>query len=159
MSLIDLPTAKAHLRLESDYPDGQVEPYLNAAELLAAQFLNRRIYADGGAMAAAASGVQTALLAAGVAYQGALDDALAITDCVARKVLRESALGIYKDAQTEAREVLAGIVTNDLIEAGILLILGHLFENRQEYIVGTIVAKLPMGAHHLLQPFRVDMGV
>ena len=53
MSIIALTTAKAHLRLESDYPDDQVQGKLDAAESSAAQFLNRRIFEDQDALNAA----------------------------------------------------------------------------------------------------------
>ena len=46
MSIIDIDVARAHLRLEPDYPAQQVQPYLDAAEDAARQFLNRRIFAD-----------------------------------------------------------------------------------------------------------------
>jgi len=51
-----------------------------------------------------------------------------------------------------------GIVVNDLIRAGILLILGHLYLNR-ETVTDVTVNEVPMGALHLLQPYRIDMGV
>ncbi len=46
-----------------------------------------------------------------------------------------------------------GIIKGD-IKLAMLLLIGHWFENREESIVGTIVAKIPMGAKDLLAPYR-----
>lgn len=40
------------------------------------------------------------------------------------------------------------------IRAAILLILAHLFEHRQEFVVGSIIAKIPMTSEWLLYPYR-----
>jgi Phage gp6-like head-tail connector protein len=52
------------------------------------------------------------------------------------------------------------IVTDD-VRAAILLILGKLYGNREDVVVGTgrTVQKLPDGAQYLLQPYRVGLGV
>lgn len=158
MSVIALATAKAHLRLESDYPDAQVQGKLDAAESSAAQFLNRRIYASQGALDTAVAAVPAALVAAGTAYQAALTAAAEIDDSVARCAAEKYALRVYRDAQTLASETYAGVVINPQIEAAILLTLGHLFENRQDVQQGA-VQQLPIGAEQLLFPFRVGLGV
>lgn len=159
MSLIDLPTARAHLRLEDDYPDEQVELYLNAAEKTAALFMNRRIYADQAALDAEILTVPAALLAAGTTYTTAIQANLAITDLVARSADDAYALSVYEAAQTTGYQIRAGIVIDDAIRAGILLILGHLFEQRQDTVVGASVATLPMGSRSVLMPYRVAMGI
>lgn len=158
MSIVDLSTAKAHLRLEDDYPDSQVLPKLEASERMAAEFLNRRIYGADSELATAVSGVPTALVAAGAAYQVALTTADAIDDEVARCAAQGYARRVYREAQAAAGETYAGIVINQQIEAAILLTLGHLFENRQDVQQGA-VQQLPVGATQLLFPFRVGLGV
>lgn len=158
MSLITLATAKAHLRLESDYPDAQVQGKLDAAERMAAEFLNRRVYANADALTAAVAAVPAALVAAGTAYETALTVADAIDDCVAQRAAKGYALRAYRDAQTVACETYAGIVINPQIEAAMLLTLGHLFENRQDVQQGA-VEQLPIGAEQMLFPFRVGLGV
>lgn len=45
------------------------------------------------------------------------------------------------------------------IKAGVLLILGGLFEYREEQIVGDTAAELPMGSENLLRPHRVLLGM
>lgn len=158
MSLIDLAVARAHLRLEDDYPDEQILPYLLAAESAAAQFLSRGVFADEIALTAAIGGVPAALVAASEAYETAREVADAIEDCVARCAAQEHACWVYKNAQTAARETYSGIVINAQIEAAVLLTLGHLFENRQDVQQGS-VQQLPIGSQQLLFPFRVGLGV
>lgn len=40
------------------------------------------------------------------------------------------------------------------IKQAVLLIVGHLYENREQSVIGTIVAELPLGVWALLRPFR-----
>lgn len=159
MSLIDLPSAKAHLRVSSSYPDAQVSVYLNAAETMAAQWLNRNIYADQSALDTAVAAVPAALIAAGAAYEAAMDDAKAITDPVARCAAEEYAASVYKTAQDSARRTRAGVVIDDMVRAGMLLWLGHLFVNREDVVAGVSVDAVPNGARVVLQPYRVEMGI
>ncbi|KQV78478.1 hypothetical protein ASD15_21945 [Massilia sp. Root351] len=42
--------------------------------------------------------------------------------------------------------------------AAALLMLGHLYANREDTVVGVSVAELPMGAKSLLSSYRVGMG-
>lgn len=41
------------------------------------------------------------------------------------------------------------------LHAAMLLLVGHLFENREQTVKGTIVAALPMGVESLLSPYRL----
>ena len=45
------------------------------------------------------------------------------------------------------------------IRAAMLLIIGTLYENREQIVVGTIAAKLPFAAETLLQGYRVQLGM
>jgi uncharacterized phage protein (predicted DNA packaging) len=55
-----------------------------------------------------------------------------------------------------------GIVINGPIQAAMLLLIAHLYENR-EAVVGVRDAgntvELPLGVMHLLQPYRIGLGV
>lgn len=51
------------------------------------------------------------------------------------------------------------MVANDLIRAACLLIVGHLYANRENVVVGSSVAQLPMGALELVTPYRVGWGI
>lgn len=54
---------------------------------------------------------------------------------------------------------IAGIVINPAIQAALLLIVGHLYANREDVLAGVSVAQLPNGSQYLLQPYRSGMGV
>ena len=50
--------------------------------------------------------------------------------------------------------LLAGDDDMDMVRAGILLMLGDLFFNREEVVTGTIASQLPTGAKRCLRPLR-----
>jgi hypothetical protein len=68
--------------------------------------------------------------------------------------------GVYPSADALAAAVLAGdvgpcpMVANDMVRAGILLLLGDLYANREETVTGTIATQLPTGARACLRPLR-----
>jgi uncharacterized phiE125 gp8 family phage protein len=43
----------------------------------------------------------------------------------------------------------------DGLQHGLLMLIGHWFENREEVVTGTIATKLPVASENLLRPFRV----
>jgi uncharacterized phiE125 gp8 family phage protein len=45
------------------------------------------------------------------------------------------------------------------IVSAMLLIIGHLYENRQQNLAGMAVNELPMGVCALLQPYRLNIGI
>lgn len=71
----------------------------------------------------------------------------------------------YGDAEALAAAVLEGtagvepILINPSVRAACLLILGSLYANREDVVVGTISSELPMGSRSLLTPYRVGWGV
>jgi Phage gp6-like head-tail connector protein len=156
VSLIDLPTAKAHLLVEADYPDAQVAGYLSAAERAVAEFLNRRIYAAQDALDAAIADVPASVSAASSAYKAALEAAAQIEDATAQEMATEHAERAFSAAKAAARETYDGIVMNDAIKVGILIVLAHLSEERE----GGAASALEIGstAHQMLVPHRVGWG-
>lgn len=50
------------------------------------------------------------------------------------------------------------VVPSPIISA-ILLIIGHLYENRQQNVTGLNINELPMGVMALLQPYRLNLGI
>lgn len=46
------------------------------------------------------------------------------------------------------------MVANDMVRAGVLLLLGDLYANREETVTGTIATQLPTGARACLRPLR-----
>jgi len=71
---------------------------------------------------------------------------------------------VYPDAESMAAAVLDGsagadpMLITDAIRAGILLILGHLYTNRED-VGGVALAALPRGSRELLAAYRVGWGV
>lgn len=49
------------------------------------------------------------------------------------------------------------IVINNSITTAVLLITGHLYMNREAVTPG-VLTEMPLGAIHLLQPFRINLG-
>ncbi len=145
MPLVSIDTAMHHLRAD---PDDQVDVArkLAAAETMAANYIGRDIFIDDSAML--------------TAHENAIDDLDAlVTDPVSPSVYAQA-------AQTERRRAvvyrsmrtLHGIVIDPAIEAAVLLILGTLYEHREDVVAGVSVAQLPIAAEHRLQPYRI-MGV
>ncbi|MCK2124314.1 head-tail connector protein [Pseudomonas sp. PNPG3] len=71
----------------------------------------------------------------------------------------------YADQQALDEAVVAGdagespMVCNKQIKAACLLILGHLYANREDVVIGTIATELPKGSVALLTPHRIGWGV
>ncbi|MDY7565789.1 head-tail connector protein [Pseudomonas sp. RTC3] len=71
----------------------------------------------------------------------------------------------YADQQALDQAVLDGvagtdpILINPSVRAACLLILGSLFESREDVIVGATSSQLPMGSRSLLTPYRIGWGV
>lgn len=72
---------------------------------------------------------------------------------------------LFEDQTTMDAAVAAGtagdypIVITKAMQAAILLTLGHLYENREDSVVGATAVTLPNGAQALLQPHRMNMGI
>ncbi|MDH0745288.1 phage gp6-like head-tail connector protein [Pseudomonas sp. GD03842] len=158
MSAIDIETAMHHLLAEPEDQD-LVQAMLDAAEESAAQFIQRRIYADQVSLDADRLLVPELRANARAVY----DQAIAAADEVSTGCDRQSAIKdaefIYGVALVDADSRVYGVVLNPAIQAACLLILGHLFANREDVIVGSAVAEMPMGSRPLLMPYRIKMGV
>ncbi|MEL7937672.1 head-tail connector protein [Pseudomonas delhiensis] len=51
------------------------------------------------------------------------------------------------------------LVINDSVRAACLLILGHLFANREDVATGITAVEIPRGSRSLLMPYRIGMGI
>lgn len=91
--------------------------------------------------------------------EGDHEDALVGVYLAAAVDAAERYLGrkLYADQVPEEEE--QGLVITPSITAAILLITGHLYENREEVVTGTIAARLPMASESLLWPYRLDIGL
>lgn len=65
---------------------------------------------------------------------------------------------VYANSTAQGTDT-AGIVINPAIQAALLLIVGHLYANREDVLAGVSVAQLPNGSQYLMQPYRSGMGV
>lgn len=145
MPLIPIEVAMQHLYAdEADQP--QVERKLLSAIATAEQYIGRRVYAT-------AEELATSKVLATAKLPDVMRIEPSIDECT-EQVLREES----HSARYELLMKIRGVAINPAIEIGILLILGDLYANRENTIVGTTSSELPIGAKFHLQPFRV-MGV
>ena len=100
--------------------------------------------------------------------QGVPDDADLQLKVNAAELLAQEYAGrrIYETQQELDDAVAAGtagdtppMVVNDLVRSAMLLILGHLYANREDVITGAIATDIPIGSRALLAPYRKGMGV
>jgi hypothetical protein len=165
VNLITIEQARGQVNADDPGSDDPVDDemltiYAGAAEEAAMQFLNRRIFADTTARTAAIAELPAMLAAADAAYTAAMEEA-ADLEGSAREALEQAACDARGDARTLARETYRSRMINDAILAGMLLILGHLYRNRESVVTGQGAAavELPMGAIAFLFPYRIDIGV
>lgn len=154
MPVITLDQARAHLRVEADYPAEQIQAYIAGAEDAAAQYLNRTVFADATAQSAALDALPASLAAARAAFDAAVSAAQGLDDPTARQATIDVARARLADARSAAGRSLNGIVSNPSIVAAALLTVGHLYSNRTDVVVGATVAELPNGVRALLRPYR-----
>lgn len=161
MSVIDIELAMKHLRAESeDVID--VQSKLDTAEQAAEDYLNRRIYVDDAALVVAQDGVPELRAQLRVRYESALLRASGVENYADRVMAECDASEIYREALEAVARIARGIVLNKAITGACLLILGHLWANREDTVTGintSSVIELPLGSRSLLAAHRVSMGV
>ena len=144
MPFITLAIAKAHLRIDDTNGDTDLTLKIAAAERAAVEYLQCNVYADQSALDTAIAAVPATLSAAKAAFDVACAAAEAIDDVDAYT----QALSVLSRAGYAATRTRQGVVINELIAAAMLLILGRLFEVREDD------AEVPRAAQDLLSPFR-----
>lgn len=71
---------------------------------------------------------------------------------------------VFADQLSLDEAVLVGtagiepMVVNAVIQAAVLLTLGHLYANREDVVTGVTAQAMPMGARSLLRPHRLHPG-
>ena len=146
MPFITLAQAQQHLRTDSDEADLLLK--IAAAERAAIEYLQCSVYADQSALDTAIAAVPATLAAAKVAYDAAYIVAAAIDDVDLSLMEQAHTMSLYMRAVYSATRTRQGVVINELIIAAMLLILGRLFEVREDD------AEVPRAAQDLLSSFR-----
>lgn len=164
MSVIALQLAMDHLRAEDDDSE-LVQAYLDAAEEAAVAFLQRRFYADAAALALAQTGIAEQRHALITRYQervragsGSMYMPLpGMADQTRQRLANLEDQFLEDLAQLAAVE--HGMVINAAIQTACLLTLGHLYNNREDSIIGVSVVALPLGSRTFLAPYRRGLGL
>ena len=157
MSILKLERALAHLRIDVDI-DEDVLSKLLSAEDIAQRYLNRNVYSDVDALLLAKKQVPETVDLLKKDYSNQIDYANNLNDADLKEGLIKTAKTFYEDGLGGVNRTLLGIVVNPSIEAAILLILGHLYENREDISVVS-VSELPKGAIWNLNPYRIQLVV
>jgi hypothetical protein len=157
MSVIPIQDALDHQRIDSEDGIADAQRKLDAAEDAAMQFLNRNFYATDAALAQAQALILQRHDAAVATRDAAFDVAHSVADADYKQLLMNAAESVFCQTKAQIGQTILGIVINPSIHAAVMLTFGHLFENRED--VGASMVELPKGAHHLLWPYRVDLGV
>ena len=157
MPVINIEKAMVHLRVDEDTGDDVLDK-LKSAEDKAARYLNRFFYATESDLTSAKSLIPNLLTASNQNYRDSCDVANSLNDYHDRSMMLSAAENIKNEASYNAKMTLQGIVINPSIESAVLLILGSLYENREDETTATI-SELPKGALWLLDPYRLDWGV
>jgi hypothetical protein len=161
MSVISIDTAIEHLRAEDD-DRAFVQGLLDAVEEAAAGYLQRALYADHASLDAARSSVTVIREAARLRYGIALTEAGLILDMDDRNAAITDSKSLLREAQEEANAIARGLVMTPQIQAACLLMLGHLYTNREDVVAGSgtmSAVVLPKGSKFLLDPYRTQLGV
>ena len=155
MSFVQLAEAWLHLRVDCTDEDALILLYISAAEQAAINAMDRGVYADSTALQAAIAAAPAALAAATAAKEAAVAAAEALTDADEKAAALKAAENAYLRAKVAHRQAMDGMVVNEAIKAAVLLIVGHLYANREDVVAGVSVAQMPNGAEWLLQPYKV----
>lgn len=148
MAILTLTQAKAHLRITDAASDADLNLKIEAAERAAVEYLGCDLYEEDYELAEAIAAVPAELAAAKAVYDASYAAALLIADAELSAMEQEYAATVYARAVYAATRTRQGVVMNDTIRAGILLILGWLFEVREDG------ESMPRAARDLLHAYR-----
>ena len=155
MTFVTLPEAKLHLRVDGPDEDALIGVYITAAEQMAIALLDRGVYDDDTALGVAKAAAPGELTAATTTYTSAIAAAQSMADATEQAAATQAAEYAYLRAKVAHRHAMDGMVVNEAIKAAVLLIVGSLYAQREDVVVGVSVAKLPNGAEWLLAPYKV----
>ena len=145
MSIIPIEVAMQHVYADEADKE-QVQRKLASAIATAEQYMGRRVYATledwYAAKEKAEADIKTIVTPTATSSQ---DD---------NNVVMQLQFGVNQMLFHQSKMAILGVLMNPAIEAGVLLILGDLYANRENTVQGGM-AELPMAAKHHLQPFRL----
>lgn len=147
--------ARDHLRVDDDE---EVAHFIQAASIIAQNFMNRNIYESEADLELDYSGVGSLLDSALLVRDAALVDARQNLNCETRDYLMSAAHEQYKEARAKVFSIIYGRVIDEAIKSAIKLIIGDLYKNR-ENSTKEAVNEVPASARYILMPYRVQMGV
>ena len=156
---ITLEMAKEHLREIGSDNDADIVRKADAAEKIAVSHLNRAVFETQAMLDAAIAAVPAMLSAAKAACVLNGSDADLIEDLDLRMMEKAHVSAVYRDALLAAQAVRNGLVIDSAITAAMLLILGSLWEAREDVVIGASVASLPLGAYAILNQQRKGPGL
>lgn len=148
MPLIDTAFAKLHLRVDGSAEDTLVALYVSAAEGMAVHYVDRGIYVDAPALAAAIAAAPAELAAAVDAYDAAILAADAMEEGAEQDAAIKYAQDALAAAQAASDRTQRGMVVTDQVKTAILLITGILYETRGA------AQDIPAGAKSLLDTVK-----
>lgn len=122
------------------------------------QFLGRKVYATQDELDDAQAQAALDVSVVEAEYEAAQSLAYDLESLDARDAALRVARATYERKKNEIVEIERGIVVEDDIKIGVLLILGHLFRTR-EAASPERVQMVELGAYQFLWPYRVGLGV
>ena len=146
--------AKDHLRIAGDDGADDLDLKSAAAEQAVVDYLDRAVFADQAALVTAVAQVPGRLAAAKLACLEATAAAQLVADMDLRQSEQAYAEEVYLKAAFAAARTRRGILINPAILSAMLLMLGDLWENREDTAVGVSVSTMPNGIYSLLVPYR-----
>jgi hypothetical protein len=165
-TLITMPEALAQLRYTADdetngsVDTGEIQRFINSAADYTQRYLQRYVYVDQATLDAAVLAVPDAVQAAEDEYTAAIAAAAQMPLGLPRDMATFKANTDHDAAASAARWTYLGIVMNESIKRGMLMLISHYDQNREAVYadVGS-VAEIPLGVDNHLFPYRVQLGV
>ncbi len=153
MQFVTIEEVRQHCKADSG-DDAMLTIYGEGAEAAAVAFLNRNVYVDNAALVAALAAVDMTSIHS--AYEDAIEAADALDSDLDKQFAIDAAGIALRSAQVDASFVLEGMVITKNIKSAILLIVGHLYRNRETVVAGQSASavEVPMSAQWLMSPYR-----
>lgn len=149
MNLITIEQARTQCKLAEGEDDAILTIYANAAEAACTRAANRSLFATPEALQTAIDGVPTAMAAAHVAYDAAIDAANLLADSRDADVAKVAAWRALADAKISTTNTLNGMVVTDDVIGAILITVGHFYRYRDE-----AECSLPGAARNVMDTVR-----